>query len=190
MKRRGPSRVFPDGVCDVSYDGGMQELCMSPTNISVQGPSSLSQCFAWSRHFLSVLSKDDESLVRLINNVRGGLNIRTHYSGMDAPGEALRGIADALADAGHNVDPDRVINLSHSADIWPIAQKVLCTLPEGPTHVFGDLLDRWGSKVRHDLGVIETNVDAAFEAEKNKITSKERDPTKLNQRLRTLRAMV
>ena len=192
MKRcRGPSRLFPEGICDVSYDGGLQEVCLEearPDKVASQGPTSLPQCFDWAQHFLHELESDKESFARLLENIRGGLNIRTHYSGMDAPVEALRTLLEVIAASGLPVTPEESMHLSHAADMWQPAQKVLCSLPHGPSHVFGDILERWGPQVVGELEAIEAEVETNYEVAKEKIMTLVQDPTKAQKQLRTLRA--
>ena len=192
MKRsRGPSRLFPDGICDVSYDGGLEEVCWTdahPHEVSSQGPTSLRQCFAWAQHFLQQIQKSPASFSRLVDNITKGLNIRTHYSGMDAPVEALATIVDAIAQTGVPVTPEANMHLSHAADIWQPAQKVLRALPHGPQHVFGDILERWGPDVASKLEHIEEEIETNFEIAKEKIVALVHDSAKAQKQLRALRA--
>ena len=93
-------------------------------------------------------------------NLEAGLQIRTHYSGLDAPIEALRALIGAAKDLGMDL-PDCPVWATHAADIQDRARSMILQIPpDAPhvtpqEHVFGDMLERWPEDVRGVLEEIE-----------------------------------
>ena len=92
----------------------------------VQGSSSLKGLFAWPEALLSQM--DDLAYKNLIQHLQGGVDIRTHYSGMDAPLMALRTLVAALTMQGHPVgaeglDKADVVRIQAQSPCYPRARK-------------------------------------------------------------------
>ena len=89
-------------------------------------------------------------------NLTQGLRVLTHYSGLDAPIEALRALVGAAKDAGMRL-PVYPVKAVHAADIQERARAIIMSIPDSAPngtaqeHVYGDMLERWPEAVVQQL---------------------------------------
>ena len=108
-----------------------------------KGPESFQELMQWPKSHVQTIARDEEMKQRLIKVMRKGIRMQTAFSGMDAPREAMRQIAQGMRCA---FDFRPQIEYTHSCDNAELPQKVLTWLAKeedaGQSCVFSDLEDR------------------------------------------------
>ena len=142
------------------------EVETSPLNL---GPHDLHESFMWPAlafHILCGLtaiglsvadrSADQEAACERLVTVLSvwGLQLSTHYSGMDCPGVALEMLRCRWVKMGFPIPSNAVISVSAS-EIDPLPRRLLLSFKPShqirPAHVFGDVLETLAPSVRREM---------------------------------------